>query len=239
AGPPDEVEFVRVETTASPSWVGWREVEALSGCADIPGATGTTYTLTPADIGSTVRAVVTATNSTGPTAAASLATPTIAPLAPINLASPTISGTARHGQQLSATMGTWRGSLPISYAYQWQKCDNTATNCANIPDATEADYLVELTDAGSTLRVSVTASNTAGSATAMSALTTAVPYQCIVPNLKRKTVRAARRRLRASHCRLGSVRRRYSRRVARGRIISQRPSEREGAGGSRQSLDCG
>jgi hypothetical protein len=223
AGPPDEVEFIRVETTASPSWVGWREIEALSGCADIPAATGTTYTLTPADIGSTVRTVVTATNSTGPTAAASLATPTITPLAPINLSIPTISGTARHGRQLSATTGTWRGSLPISYAYQWQKCDNTATNCANIPDATEAAYLVRLADAGSTLRVAVTASNTAGSATAASALTTAVPYQCIVPSLKRKTVRAARRKLRASHCRLGSVKRRYSKRVARGRIISQRP----------------
>src|SRR5207249_555386 len=105
AGPPDEVEFVRIETTASPSWVGWREVQALSACAHIPGATGTTYTLTPADVGSTIRAVVTATNSTGPTVAASLPTPTITLLAPINLVLPTISGIARHRQQLSATTG--------------------------------------------------------------------------------------------------------------------------------------
>jgi hypothetical protein len=223
AGPPDEVEFVRIETTASPSWVGWREVQALSGCADIPGATGTTYTLTPADVGSTIRAVVTATNSTGPTVAASLPTPTITPLAPINLALPTISGIARHRQPLSATTGTWRGSAPISYAYQWQKCDRAAASCVDIPDATEAAFVVRLADGGSTLRVAVTASNTAGAATAVSAPTTVVPHQCIVPNLKRKTVRVARRRLTASHCRLGSVRRRYSTRVARGRIISQRP----------------
>jgi PASTA domain/F5/8 type C domain len=222
-GPADEVEFVRIETTASPSWVAWREVQALSGCADISGATGTTYTLTPADVGSTVRVVVTATNSTGPTAAASLATPMITPLAPINLALPTIAGIARHRQQLSATTGTWRGSAPTSYAYQWQKCDKAATNCADIPDATDAGYLVRLADGGSTLRVAVTASNTAGSTTALAAPTTVVPYQCIVPNLKRKTVRTARRRLTASHCRLGSVRRHYSNRVGRGRIISQRP----------------
>jgi hypothetical protein len=223
AGPPAEVEYILVETTASPSWVAWREIEALSGCTDIPGATGTSYTLTPADIGSTVRAVVTATNSSGPTAAASSATATIAPLAPVNVAMPAISGTAKHRYRLSATPGSWRGTPPLSYTYQWQRCKGTTTNCINIPLATEPTYVVRLADTGSTLRVAVTASNSAGSATAVSALTTHVPYQCIVPNLKRRTVRAARRKLRTSHCRLGSVKRRYSSHVARGRIISQRP----------------
>lgn len=223
AGPLDEMEFVRIETTVSPSWVAWREVQALSDCADIPGATATTYTLTPADVAATVRAVVTATNSTGSTAASSLRTPAITPLAPINLTLPTIGGIARHRQVLSATTGSWRGSVPISYAYQWQKCDKAAANCADIPDETDAAYVVRLGDGGSTLRVAVTASNSAGAATAASAPTTLIPYQCVVPNLKRKTVRAARRRLAARHCRLGSVRRRYSSRVARGRIISQRP----------------
>jgi hypothetical protein len=223
-GPADEVEFIRIETTASPSWVAWREIEALSSCADIPGATATTYTLTPADIGSTIRAVVTATNSTGPTAGASAATATIVPVAPVNLGLPTISGTAKDGEQLSATNGSWRGTAPISYTYQWQKCNKTMTNCANIPLATEADHVVELADAGSVLRVAVTAVNSAGSTTALSAPTTPVPFQCIVPNLKRRTLRAGRARLTASHCRLGSVRKRYSSRVARGRIISQRPA---------------
>ena len=223
AGPAEEAEYVLVESTASPSWVGWREIEALSNCSDIAGATGTSYTLTPADIGSSIRAVVTATNATGPTAASSSTTAAIIPVAPISLASPSVSGTARHRQQLSATPGSWRGSPPIAYAYQWQRCKSAATSCIEIPDATHARYIVRLADAGSTLRVAVTASNAAGSATAASALTTPVPYQCIVPSLKRKTVRAARRKLTASHCRLGSVKRRYSRRVAVGRIISQRP----------------
>ena len=222
-GPTDEVEYVLVETTASPSWIAWREVEALSGCGDIPGATGTSYTLTPADLGATVRAVVTATNSTGPTTAASAATATIGPLAPLNLSVPTISGTARHGYVLSATPGAWRGSAPLSYTYLWQRCDRELTSCKDIPDATDPDYGVRLADAGSVLRVAVTASNTAGSSTVSSAPTGAVPYQCIVPSVKRKTVRAARARLTAAHCRLGVLKRRYSRRVARGRIISQRP----------------
>jgi PASTA domain/F5/8 type C domain len=222
-GPSAEAEYILVETTASPSWVGWREIEALSSCADIAGATGTSYTLTPVDIGSTIRAVVTATNSTGPTAASSSATATIGPLAPISLGTPAVSGTAKHRNQLSATPGSWRGSAPISYGYQWQRCDRAATRCINIVGATNPTYVVRLADTGSTLRVAVTASNTAGSATAVSALTTPVPYQCIVPNLKRRTVRAARRQLTASHCRLGSAKRHYSSRVARGRIISQRP----------------
>jgi hypothetical protein len=222
-GPPDEAEYILVETTASPSWVGWREIEAMSTCADIAGAAGPSYTLAPADIGSTVRAVVTVANSTGPTAASSLATTTIGPLAPISLTIPAVSGTAKHRQRLSATSGGWRGSAPIAYAYQWQKCVLAATTCINIVGATDPTYDVRLADAGSALRVAVTASNIAGSATAASALTTRVPYQCVVPSLKRKTVQAARRKLTASHCRLGSVKRRYSGRVARGRIISQRP----------------
>jgi PASTA domain len=221
-GPADDVQYILVETTASPSWVAWREIEALTNCADIPGATGTSYTLTPADISSTVRVVVTATNSTGPTAAASSATATIGPVAPTNQAVPAISGKARYGHQLLATPGSWGGTAPIAYAYQWQRC-RTAATCTNIPLATESTYVARLTDMGSALRVAVTAANTGGSATVESAMTPPVPYQCIVPNLNRKTVRAARRALKVWHCRLGTVRYHYSNRVASGRIISQRP----------------
>lgn len=224
-GPATEVEFIRVETTESPSWVAWREIEAFTGCSDIPAATGATYTLTPADVGSTVRGIVTATNSTGSTAASSPATATVALLAPVNLEMPTISGTARHNALLSGTNGTWRGSMPITYSYQWERCGSGPAQCVEIPRATEPEYVVRLADAGSVLRLMVSATNTAGATTAASAATAAVPYQCIVPSLTRRTLRAARARLRASHCRLGKVRRRYSSRVSSGRIISQRPAK--------------
>ena len=48
-----------------------------------------------------------------------------------NTSPPTISGTAQDGQTLSASTGSWSGS-PTSYAYQWQRCDSSGANCANV-----------------------------------------------------------------------------------------------------------
>jgi hypothetical protein len=49
------------------------------------------------------------------------------------------------------------------------------------------------------------------------------PEPCLVPNLVRKTLPVARRRLARTSCHLGRVTRVYSRRVAKGRVLSQRP----------------
>jgi PASTA domain/F5/8 type C domain len=68
----DGVQFVRIETSTSPSWVAWREVETYTNCADV--ATGTTYTLARSDAGYAIRAIVIATSAAGSTAAASAAT---------------------------------------------------------------------------------------------------------------------------------------------------------------------
>jgi hypothetical protein len=222
-GPPQLVEYIEVETTQSPSWVAWREIEALSGCADIPGATGTSYTLTAADIGSTIRAIVNATNTSGTTAAASAETATIGPLAPINTGEPRIDGTAKLLETLTADPGSWRGSTTITYGYQWQRCTTTLA-CTDIESATDPSYIVDYPDLGATLRVIVTASNGAGSTSAASALTGVVPYICMVPNLKRRTLRVARHILARAHCSLGKVRHTRSRRVRRGLIVSQRPA---------------
>ena len=219
-GPPEQVEFIKIKTTASPSWVAWREIEALSGCLDIPGATEPSLTLSAGDVGSTFRALVRASNGTGPTAAASAETAPVTVLAPINTVRPGIDGTPRLFGTLTATPGTWRGSPPISYAYQWQRCRST---CTNIDFATDFTHVVDVLDSGSTLRVLVTASNAAGSAASESSATTRVPYVCVVPNLKRKTLSAARRVLRSRHCSLGRIRHARSRRVRRGRIVSQSP----------------
>ena len=46
---------------------------------------------------------------------------------------------------------------------------------------------------------------------------------CVVPKLKRATIRIARARLANNRCRLGKVRRAFSRKVRKGRVISQSP----------------
>jgi concanavalin A-like lectin/glucanase superfamily protein len=48
-----------------------------------------------------------------------------APTAPSNTSLPKISGTAQQGQSLTAAPGSWSGTTPISYAYQWARCDKS------------------------------------------------------------------------------------------------------------------
>ena len=62
----------------------------------------------------------------------------------------------------------------MTYGYQWQRCDVTGASCTPISGATAANYVVAATDVGSTLRASVTASNSAGSTTSSSAPTNVV-----------------------------------------------------------------
>ena len=135
---------------------------------NIGGATGTTYTLTPADVGSTIRAVVTATNAGGTASATSAQTAVVAPDPPANTALPTISGTARDTQTLTATTGTWTGTPTITYAYQWRRCNSAGASCANIAGATSSTYTLVPADVGSTIRVVVTATNAAASTSATS-----------------------------------------------------------------------
>ena len=49
------------------------------------------------------------------------------------------------------------------------------------------------------------------------------PPACLVPSVTRKTLTSARRSLVAAHCRVGRVGYAWSRAIARGRVISQRP----------------
>jgi hypothetical protein len=94
-------------------------------------------------------------------------------LLPINSAPPTISGTAQQGQPLTAAPGAWRNP-PVSFAYQWQRCDASGAACTAIPGATGQSYNVAAADAGAALRVAVTASNKVGHAVAASPQTPVV-----------------------------------------------------------------
>ncbi|MGI8987953.1 MAG: S8 family serine peptidase [Bryobacteraceae bacterium] len=88
--------------------------------------------------------------------------------APRNSTPPVISGSPSPGQSLSTSNGLWSNN-PISYTYQWNRCDAFGGNCSAIPGATGISYLVSRADAGLTLRSAVTAANSAGSSTVMSA----------------------------------------------------------------------
>jgi hypothetical protein len=84
-----------------------------------------------------------------------------------------VSGTAQDGMTLAATTGSWTGTKPIAYAYQWQGCDSTG-RCNPINGATATTYTAAASDVGSTLKVTVAASNLAGKAAASSAPTAVV-----------------------------------------------------------------
>jgi hypothetical protein len=96
------------------------------------------------------------------------------PIPPANTSAPTISGSAQVGQTLTAAPGSWSGTPPLSYAYQWRRCDAAGAGCSDLLAATGSSYVLAPGDAGSTIRVSVTASNGAGSASASSAATAIV-----------------------------------------------------------------
>lgn len=93
---------------------------------------------------------------------------------PANTAPPTISGTPQVGQTLTAQPGTWSGTTPITYSYQWQSCNGNGGACNDIAGATSSSYTVTSSDATNTLRVHVTAKNADGSASATSVPTAVI-----------------------------------------------------------------
>jgi hypothetical protein len=99
------------------------------------------------------------------------------PSPPVNTGLPVVSGSAQVGSVLSASTGTWSGSPAPSFAYQWQRCDQSGNGCSPIGSATSSSYTVVQADVGSTLRVTVTATNGSGSASANSSQTAVVAAQ--------------------------------------------------------------
>jgi hypothetical protein len=107
--------------------------------------------------------------------------------APVNTAAPTLSGAAQEGQTISAGNGTWT-EAPTSYTYAWSQCDASGGSCTAISGATAAGYVAATADVGQTLRVTVTATNGAGSAAATSAPSAVVSSKTAPTNTKAPTI---------------------------------------------------
>jgi hypothetical protein len=132
---------------------------------------GTTYQFSSwSDGGAQTHNVVAPATATTYTATySSVASP------PVNSVVPDISGQARVGRTLTSTTGSWSGSQPITFARQWRRCTSTApSSCSDVAGATGETYVPVQADLGLRLRVVVTATNGAGSASATSNTTSPV-----------------------------------------------------------------
>ena len=156
----------------SPSSYSYQWQDCSSACTSVSGATSPTYQVQSSDVGNSIDVVVTGTNAGGSASATSARTAVVTAsptAAPVNSATPTISGSTEEGQTLTAATGIWSNS-PTSYAYQWQDC-SSADGCVSISGATGSTYAPQSSDVGNTIEVAVTATNSEGSASAVSAPT--------------------------------------------------------------------
>lgn len=175
-------------TASSGSWsgttpftfsYGWLRCDSSGGSCTTTSDTDATYTLGSADVGKRIRAQVTATNSDGGSSALSDATDVVTDASgPVNTNEPTISGNPAQGSTLTAGAGTWTGTAPITYTYQWVRCGSDGgaadgSNCSNV-SGTATTYTLQSSDVGGRMRVRVTATNSAGSKTVASNATSTV-----------------------------------------------------------------
>lgn len=99
-------------------------------------------------------------------------TPT--PTKPANTALPKIKGKAKVNNKLTVSSGTWTGTAPIAYKYQWKSCNVKVKKCQAIRGATKNSLRISLKYRGRHLVVAVTATNTAGRTTVTSKATSVI-----------------------------------------------------------------
>jgi hypothetical protein len=153
----------------------WEDCDGSGNdCSAITGATSSSYALKAADVGDTIVAQVTASNSGGQNSATSATAGPVLPLAPtVGSTKPGITGTAQQGHTLTAGNGTWNNN-PTSFGYAWESCDSSGNNCKPISGASSSSYAVQASDIGTKIFAIVTASNAGGQNSSSTALTTAI-----------------------------------------------------------------
>jgi hypothetical protein len=108
-------------------------------------------------------------NQMGPAIAHAIALATRSErLAPANVGPPVITGTFEEGQKFEAHAGVWTGNPAPTLTYQWQLYDPETNSWSDISGATSETYTPGPGDVGKTVRLVVTATNSAGLASASS-----------------------------------------------------------------------
>jgi hypothetical protein len=175
-------------TASSGSWSGsspmsfsyrWQRCNSGGDKCSNRNATAQTYKPVKGDVGHTLRASVTASNSDGSANAVSAPTAVVTGGSPVNTSPPTITGTVKQGETVTATSGTWSGAGPITFTYRWRRCDASGGNCHDTSSGQTRQLGTE--DVGHAIRVEVRARNPYGSTTASSAQTAVVPPKGPVP----------------------------------------------------------
>jgi DNA-binding beta-propeller fold protein YncE len=80
---------------------------------------------------------------------------------PGNVRAPAIVGIPAPGQVLRASPGAW-AHRPTAFKYAWKRCSRAGAHCEAIRHASSVTYRLGPRDVGTTLRVSVVASNRSG-----------------------------------------------------------------------------
>ena len=106
---------------------------------------------------------------------------------PVNTAYPVVSlpfsnttGVPHTGDTLTVSNGTWTGSFPITFTYQWKKCESQTGPCYGIVGATSSFFTITSDLYGWSIRAEVTATNGAGSVAQNSEATKLVSAICNV-----------------------------------------------------------
>jgi hypothetical protein len=160
----------------APTIVGymWQRCNAHGrACVPIPHADAGAYTIVGADIGHALAAVVRASFGTTTQLAFSSATaPAVAGDAagPTPELAPAVTGVLQLGARLTGSTGTWSGIGPLTYAYQWHRCDDSGAHCSSIHGATKATYRSVSKDVGKLLGLTVRATDSTGTAPAYASL---------------------------------------------------------------------
>ena len=176
-----------LSTSSTGTWSGsptsysyqWKRSATSGGTySDIASATSNSYVVTEFDVGYFIKLAVVATNGIGSSSPV-LSDPTtvVIDIAPTNTVLPVITGTARTGETLTTSRGSWTSASTPSttYAYQWKRATTVGGTYSNITSATDRTYDLTDADIDKFIKVSVIATNSIGaSSVALSAATSVV-----------------------------------------------------------------